>query len=180
MVRRRTWRRSAARTRFGRSITASFAASIAAACRSLPRRIVGAAASFFVCSARESMIEVVRASGSALRQQSAMRIRNGGGADSEQRAAAFGILAPLAVRRRARLAFAVCSTAHVVRFFLASQLPLAHCHVKPPVSRRLNISAAAAAAASAEARQRAALSSAEQRASSAELTAVGSDADALL
>ena len=61
-----------------------------------------------------------------------MQIRNGGGADSEQRAAAFGILAPLAVRR-ARLAFAACRTAHVVRFFLASQLPLAHCHVKPPV-----------------------------------------------
>jgi len=37
------------------------------------------------------------------------------------------------VRRRARLVFAACSTAHVVRFFLASQLPLAHCHVKPPV-----------------------------------------------
>ena len=95
--------------------------------RSLPRRVVGAAASFFVCSARDSMIEVVRASGSA-RSTSAMQIRNGGGADSEQRAAAFGILAPLAVRR-ARLAFAACSTRGPL-------LPLHNCRWRIVMSNR--------------------------------------------
>ena len=123
-MRRRRWRRSAARTRFGRSITASFAASIAAACRSLPRRIVGAAASFFVCSARESMIEVVRASSSARSRKSSSNLQRW---RRDQRAAASAFQ-----RRwlhRARLVVAACGTAPAACF--ASELNYHRCSASP-------------------------------------------------
>ena len=161
-MRRRTWRRSAARTRFGRSITASFAASIAAACRSLPRRIVGAAASFFVCSARESMIEVVRASSSARSRKSSSNLQ---GRRRDQRApsSSFGIPAPLATSQPA------WSSPPAALHTRPASRSLLNCRWRSSCQTSglrgdSNIStAAAAAAASAEARQRAALSSAELR-----------------
>ena len=98
--------------------------------RSLPRRIVGAAASFFVCSARESMIEVVRASGSALRQTkcnaNSQRRRRG------QRAASSSVRHSGAARCASR-APRLRRLQHTWSASSASQLPLAHRHVKPPV-----------------------------------------------
>ena len=99
--------------------------------RSLPRRIVGAAASFFVCSARESMIEVVRASSSARSRKSSEKSQRRR-RDQRTPSSSLGIPAPVTASRphgRRRMQHSTHRPLPA-----ASQLPLKGArHVKPPV-----------------------------------------------